>query len=216
MKVLVIGATGGSGRAAIEHLLGLGHQVTAFARRADPTTRPGLRWVVGDIMSAQDVDRAVAGHDAVVVTVGIRENPLRVRVLGPSGTPLHVRSAGTRLVIAAMKTHGVRRLVVQTSYGVGATRDRLRIIDRLLFALVLRPQIADTELQEADVTASGLDWVVVQPVHLTDADDDRAPQVTSDGTVGTSTVSRRSVGRVLAQAVSDPALVRRSLAVSGG
>ena len=151
----------------------------------------------------------------MVVTVGIRVNPLRVRVLGPSGTPLHVRSAGTRRVIAAMKTHGVRRLVVQTSYGVGATRDRLRIIDRLFFALLLRPQIADTELQEADVTASGLDWVVVQPVHLTDADDDRAPRVTSDGTLGTSTVSRRSVGRVLAQAVSDPALVGRSLAVSG-
>ena len=68
----------------------------------------------------------------------------------------------------------------------------------------------------ADVTASGLDWVVVQPVHLTDAEDDREAFVSVDGAVGKSAVSRRSVGRVLAQAVSDPTLVRRSLAVSGG
>ena len=116
-----------------------------------------------------------------MVTLGIRENALRVRLRGPAGTAADVRSIGTAHVVAAMARHGVRRLVVQTSYGVGPTRDRLRWIERLFFALVLAPQIADTERQQALVEASALDWVVVQPVHLVDGADDAAPFASSTG-----------------------------------
>ena len=35
MKVLVIGSTGGSGRAVVARLLAEGHEVTAFSRRGD-------------------------------------------------------------------------------------------------------------------------------------------------------------------------------------
>jgi hypothetical protein len=142
-----------------------------------------------------------------VVALGIQENPLRVRLLGPARTPIDVRSAGTRHVIAAMRTHGVRRLVVQSSYGVGPTRDRLRWIDAAFFSLVLKPQIADTELQEQSVRSSDLDWVVAQPVHLTDALDDALPFASTRGETRAMSVSRRSVGRYLAQAVVSPSLV---------
>jgi nucleoside-diphosphate-sugar epimerase len=168
MKVLVFGASGGSGRAAVEQLIALGHEVSAFSRRAAFDSALPVRTITGDVMRAADVERAVMGQDAVIVTLGIRENPLRVRLLGPAHTPLDVRSAGTRNIIAAMRSHGVRKLIVQTSYGVGDTRERLGFLDRLFFALLLKPQIADTELQQADVVSSGLDWIVVQPVHLTD------------------------------------------------
>src|SRR5690348_2808322 len=121
MKILVLGATGGSGRAAMQQLLAEGHEVTALVRRASGlgTSAARLRVIEGDAMKAGDVEGAVRGQDAVVVTLGIRENPLRVRLLGPAHTPLQIRSAGTRNVITAMRKHGVRRLVVQTSYGVG-------------------------------------------------------------------------------------------------
>jgi uncharacterized protein YbjT (DUF2867 family) len=215
MKVLVMGSTGGSGRAVVERLLAEGHEVTAFSRRPPDEARGRLRHVAGDAMDAADVARAVAGHDAVVVTLGIRENPLRVRLFGPARTPLEVRSCGTRHVIAAMRKHGVRRLVVQTSYGVGATRDRLRLIDRLFFALLLKPQIADTELQDREVSESGLEWVLVQPVHLTDAREDDAPFVSTHGETAKMSLSRRSVGRFLAEAVTSSAYVHRTVALSG-
>lgn len=219
LKVLVVGASGGSGRAAVDALLAAGHEVTAFARRADVLRQAvrshRLRLVNGDAMNPSDVDAAVRGQDAVVVTLGISENPLRVRMLGPARTPLEVRSAGTRNVIAAMRRHGVRRLVVQTSYGVGETRDRLRLADRLFFEVVLKPQIADTELQNREVSESGLDWVIAQPVHLTDGTKDEAPVVSTEGHTARMKVSRKSVGLFLAEAVSSPAFVRRSVALSG-
>ena len=166
-------------------------------------------------MNAADVERAVQGQDAVVVTLGISENALKVRLRGTSHTPRDVRSAGTRNVIAAMQKHGVRKLVVQSSYGVGETREKLGFVDRLFFALILKPQIADTEKQEVRVRASGLDWVLVQPVHLTDGEEDEMPAYSTDGQVVLLKVSRHSVGRFLAEAVSDPRFVGRSVAVSG-
>jgi uncharacterized protein YbjT (DUF2867 family) len=217
MRVLVLGATGGSGRAAVEQLLAAGHEVTAFARRAEAFApgAPRLHVFVGDVMKAPDVEQAVQGQDAVVVALGIRENPVRVRLLGSAHTPLDVRSAGTRHAIAAMRKHGVRRLVVQTSYGVGETRHLLRPLDALFFQLLLKPQIADTERQEREVRESGLDWVIAQPVHLTDEPVDAPPAVSTEGEVARNKVSRRSVGRFLAQAAASPTFLGRSVALSG-
>ena len=95
----------------------------------------------------------------------------------PARTPQEVRSRGTAAVVAAMTERGVRRLVVQSSYGVGESRDRLSLSSRLVFALLLRPQIADHERQERIVRDSGLTWSIVQPVYLTDGDE---PAVLSD------------------------------------
>ncbi len=215
MRVLVVGATGGSGRAAVEALAGRGHEVTAFARRAGAVFggRTGVRAVDGDATVPEDVDRAVRGQDAVVVTLGISEHALRVRLLGSAGTPLDVRSRGTAAVVTAMREHGVRRLVVQSSYGVGETRDRLPLASRLVLALLLRPQIADHERQERIVRDSGLDWSLVQPVYLTDGDEEAVHSATGD--VEGMRVSRRAVGAVLADLAEDPGERGRTVAVSG-
>lgn len=215
MEVLVVGATGGSGQAAVAALLAEGHEVTAFARRAGEVfgARDGVRAVDGDATSAADVDRAVQGQDAVVVTLGIAESAVRVRLRGSRGTPLDVRSRGTAAVVAAMQRHGVRRLVVQSSYGVGETRALLPLSSRLVFALVLRPQIADHEEQERVVRTSGLDWTLVQPVYLTDADEPAAVSTTG-GTEGMK-VSRRAVGSVLARLATGGDDVGRCVSVSG-
>jgi uncharacterized protein YbjT (DUF2867 family) len=217
MKIIVIGATGGSGRATVEQLLAEGHEVTAFSRRADRIgiASDRLRVVNGDAMDPADVGAAVRGHDAVIVTLGITENPIRVRLLGPARTPIDVRSTGTRNVIAAMQEHGVRRLVVQTTYGVGDTRDRLGFIDAMFFALLLRPQIADTEVQNELVHGSGLDWVIAQPVHLTDDAQDAMPFVSITGETGKMKVSRNSVARFLTSAIVSSNFLRREVAISG-
>ena len=119
----------------------------------------------------------------------------------------------TCAIIEAMKAHGVRRLVVQTTYGVGATRGRPSWMWRLIFASVLRPQIADTEVQEAIVRESGLDWVVAQPVGLTD-EDARETLLSASGEARSMAVPRRSVARFLADAVASPAFVHQCVALS--
>ena len=123
LNVLVVGSTGGTGRATVERLVAEGHRVTAFSRHADRLASEidNIITVNGDATDPNAIEQAVAGQDVVIITLGITENPLRVRLFGPACTPADVRSHGIKTVIAAMKKHGVRRLIVQSSYGVGAT-----------------------------------------------------------------------------------------------
>ncbi|NND30486.1 MAG: SDR family oxidoreductase [Myxococcales bacterium] len=216
-KVLVVGASGGTGRATIDALLKRGHRVTAFSRHAESLEIDSDRVSLhnGDATNPDDVDRAVAGHDAVIITLGITENPIRVRLFGAAKTPNDVRSAGTRTVIAAMQKHGVRRLVVQSSYGVGETRGGLRWLDRMFFGLLLKPQIADTEVQELEVRESGVDWVLAQPVHLTDDESREMPFASAEGQVRDWKISRKGVAEFLAFAAQAPEYVGQSVALSG-
>ncbi|KPK54746.1 MAG: epimerase [Myxococcales bacterium SG8_38_1] len=215
-KVLVVGASGGTGRATIDALLKRGHRVTAFSRHAESLDASSQRLTLlnGDATNRDDVDRAVAGQDAVIITLGITENPLRVRLFGAARTANDVRSVGTRNVIAAMHEHGVRRLVVQSSFGVGETRDSLRWVERLFFSLLLKPQIADTEVQELEVRESGVDWVLAQPVHLTDDDTDEMPFASADGEVRGWKISRKGVAEFLAFAAQAPDFLGQAVALS--
>ncbi|MGL5910777.1 MAG: NAD(P)-dependent oxidoreductase [Phycicoccus sp.] len=215
MRIIVIGATGGSGRAACQALLDRGHQVTAFARSA--TTMPAagrLDRVDGDATDTAVLQRVVPGHDAVVVTLGISEPAWRVRMLGAKGTAGDIRSRGTDAVLHSARAAGVSRVVVQSSYGVGPTRPQLGLVNRLVFAALLKPQIEDTERQEQVVRSSGLDWTLVQPVHLTDARDD-THTTSTDGRTRRITVSRRGVATVHADLVESGSHLRDTVSVSG-
>jgi putative NADH-flavin reductase len=217
-RILVVGATGGSGLATVKSLLAAGHEVTAFVRstRGLSEVSDHVNVVFGDVMNPEDLDRAVLGHDAVIVTLGISENPFRVRLRGTKATPMDVRSAGTRHVIAAMERHDVKRLVVLSAFGAGETRKQLRFVDRLFFRLLLHPQIADTEVQEKLVRRSGLEWVLAQAVHLTDERDGGNPYVSTHSKVNEWKVSRNRVARFLVEAVVKPNYVRKTVAISGG
>ncbi len=72
-RILVVGATGGTGRATIDELVSQGHRVTAFSRNADALAETSdlVTAFNGDATKPGDVDRAVRGHDAVIVTLGI-------------------------------------------------------------------------------------------------------------------------------------------------
>jgi uncharacterized protein YbjT (DUF2867 family) len=214
MKVLVMGANGGTGQVAVRELQSRGHDVTAFVRRQETWSPDSVRLFNGDAMNRDNVRRGVQGQDAVVVVLGIRENPLLVRLRGSATTPMNVRSAGTQNVVDGMHEHGIRRLVVQTTYGTGETRDRLPAKWRLIFSLLLGPQIADTEQQERVVRQSGLDWTIVQPVGLTDAGNANPVLVSVTGETRGMAVSRKNVARVLADAIEESTYVGRSIAVS--
>jgi nucleoside-diphosphate-sugar epimerase len=216
MRVIVFGATGGTGRATVRELLDGGHEVTAFSRHADQLGMRSerLHLVSGDALYPEDVEVAVARHDAVVVALGVNDNPLKVRVLHRSHTPTNICSEGTRNIIRAMKKHGVRKLVVVSAYGVGETRGLLPLPFKLAYRLLLKEQIADKERQEQLVRDSELDWVIVQPVGLTNARPKDEVVASASGEVRHSTVPRRNVGRFLVEAVLGDRFLHRTVALS--
>ena len=111
----------------------------------------------GTVLNAEAVLRAVEGHAAVLSTLGPRAD-----------SEPDLCSRGTRNIIDAMKTHGVRRLVQVTGAMIGHPHDRLGLVYRMIAAAVGEPSLRDRRLQEQLVIESGLEWTLIRPTRLTD------------------------------------------------
>lgn len=161
--VLIIGATRGIGRHAVRRGLAAGHTVRALARSARriPIDHPNLTKVSADALDQAAVERALAGVDAVVQTLGLP--PSRDRML----KPVRLFSDATRVLLAAMKRTGVGRLIAVTGFGAGDSRHRGGCLYDTAFELFLGRAYDDKDVQEDLIQDSGLDWVIVRPVILT-------------------------------------------------
>lgn len=160
MRLLIIGATGGTGRQLVAQALARGHHVTAFARTPSKvrTRHERLSVAKGDVLDHASVEAAVRGQDAVLSALGHK------RWLFPTT----ILSDGTRNVIRAMTALGVRRFVCETSLGVADSRGRLGLSYTLLLVpLLLHFYFRDKELQERYIKESSLEWIIVRPGGLT-------------------------------------------------
>jgi len=211
IKLLVVGASQGTGALVVAQALGRGHAVSAFSRspHKDPLEHPRVRKIAGSFHDAQAVHDAVAGHDAVVITAAatsmraFRDNPSYF-------------SDGTAHVIDAMKQHGVSRLVMLSALGVGESRPLLPFLARKLLAdLLLALPYADHERQERLVRESGLDWVVARPGRLTNG----AAKLSYRRAEGLervpATISRADVADFLVEAAATPSWVGKAVQLGG-
>lgn len=203
MKITVVGGNKGTGAEVVRIASEAGHEVTCLSRSGAEGLPAGVRGITGDALDADVARAAVAGADAVVVTVG-----------GASGADRH-RAAVTRSIIAAMRDAGVRRLVVQSSLGVGDSMNLMPGPARVFARAILGKALADHADQEAAVAASGLDWTVLRPGGLTDgpASGDRVVQETAEGRPMKSRISRADVATHLVGILDDPATFGRAFAL---
>ncbi|MFC7494001.1 MULTISPECIES: NAD(P)-dependent oxidoreductase [unclassified Nocardioides] len=208
-----MGASRGTGAELVSELVERGHLVTAYSRQAAGED-DRVRYVATDVLDREALGKAIVGQDAVAVTLGIPDNPFLVRLTRRASSPLDIRSRGTQGVIEAMREHDVRRLVVQTVYGIGDTYANLPFALKAFFALGIRPQVDDHERQEQLVRGSGRDWTIVRPTVLHDDPTDDAAYVGTDDRAPTMRVSRRQVARVMADALESSRTADQVLTVT--
>ncbi|MDQ0394442.1 NAD(P)-dependent oxidoreductase [Labrys monachus] len=161
MKILVLGATGGTGRLIVRDALAKGHEVVALVRsKARAAGLAGAELVEGDALDEAALTRAMAGCDAVVSSLGTAMSPFR---------EVTTLSTATRALVGVMERQGVRRLVCITGMGAGDSRGHGGFLyDRLILPLLLRKVYQDKDRQEDAIRASALDWIIVRPTVLND------------------------------------------------
>ena len=160
-RVLIIGASKGIGLETARQALEAGHHVRTLARSAAgmALSDPNIEKVRGDALKSQDVEAALIGVDVAIQTLGVG--------LGDLFRPVHLFSDATRVLISAMKTQGVKRLICVTGFGAGDSQASINCLQRLPFQIVFGRAYDDKSSQERLIKESELDWTIARPGVLT-------------------------------------------------
>ena len=156
MKVLVVGASGRTGRLLVAGALERGHEVTALVRAPERLgdLRERVRVVRGDVLDGGVASDAVDGQEAVLAALGAATR---------KGDPA-VSAQGTLNVIRSMQRYHVRRLVVLSAGGTqpGPDPNLPWAYERIFKPLFLKHACADLRRMETSVRQSQLDWTIVR------------------------------------------------------
>jgi len=151
VKLLILGATGPTGRELVAQALQAGHEVAALAR--DPAKITAAVEVIrGDATDGAAVAGASRGRDAVLSALGT----------GKSFRGDVVSRAAANLVAA-----NVRRLLFVSAFGVGESFSEAAWQQRFFFRTLLRSIYADKAKADDTIRASNAEWTIVRPVMLT-------------------------------------------------
>lgn len=207
--MLVIGATGGTGREVVRQAVARGLDVTVLVRGEAPADLPAaVRVLKGDVRDAAAIAAALDGQDAVVSALGVK--------LGQK--PGRERSESTAALVAAMEQAGVARLVSVSSVGVGPSLATMTKPARTLWPrMVGQERLDEVARADASITGSSLEWTLVQPPRLVES------TKTDAVTVGPATrvafgsqLSRAQLATVLLNALADDTTIGRTLIATAG
>jgi uncharacterized protein YbjT (DUF2867 family) len=207
MNLLILGATGPTGRHVVDLALQSGDTITVLARRPESLDDLAGQVIVvaGDATSHEDVAKAMIGQDVVISTLG-RSTSVRA-------DDLFTRAAAA--VIGAAKDVGVSRLVWLSSFGVGDTYRSASAVQKVMYRTFLRNIYANKELSEQEIRSSGLDWTLVYPTTLTKGPAKRTYRVGERLSMkGHPTISRADVADFMYKAAQRPEWIHRDAVIT--
>jgi putative NADH-flavin reductase len=211
MRLVVFGANGITGRLLVREALAAGHVVVAATRHPADFPLAGDRLVVEgvDVLDKDAVACAVEGADVVLSSLGV---PFR-------RAPITVYSAGMANIAGAMSRNGVKRLIAVSSSATEPSHHAdggfllNRVIQPLVTATIGKTTYADMRKMERFLRGSDLDWTVMRPSGLFDAEAVSAYELREDHADGIFTSRIDLAASMLAQ-VTTTQWLRKHVAVN--
>ena len=157
----------------------------------------------GDALKTDDIEEALVGVDAVIQSLGVG--------LGELIRPVRLFSVATKLLLEAMTSEGVKRLISVTGFGAGDSRANISYLQRLPFQIVFGRAYDDKSLQEQLIKDSELDWTIARPGVLTNGPQTDHYQVLSEASQWRNgIISRANVADFLVRQIQDQTYIRQS------
>jgi putative NADH-flavin reductase len=206
MKLVVLGATGGTGLEIVRQAIERGHSVTAFVRSAERLKSHQDRITVkqGDLLNSADLEQVIRDHDAVLSGFGPRV-PI-------SKADADLLQKFAIALTSAMLHAGVRRVVVESVAFL--FRDSIVPPAYLLGRLFFPGVVADSSAMEQVFRESELDWTFVRPPQLTDKPYTGKYRVREGHLPPFGfTISRADVADFLIKAVENPSSIGKIVGV---
>ena len=212
MKIIVFGATGGTGKLMVTQALAKGHSVTAFVRRPEGLPQdPHLRIIQGDVFDSATVADAVRGNRAVLSALGAR-----------SLKKMDLLSRAIPVILEGMRQEYVTRLIVLGAAGVhrdyGKYQNALtRIGLWVAKKTILKHPFIDQAAQERLLAASDVDYTIVRAPRLIDGPFTGTYRVLPDALPpGALRISRADVADFMLQQLTDPRFHRQGPYIGSG
>jgi putative NADH-flavin reductase len=160
LRLVVLGAIGGTGLELVKQALGRGHLVTAFVRSPERLKdfRDYIKIRQGDLLNSASLQEVIQGHDAVLSGFGPRAPR--------SEADSNLLERFALALTTAMSAARVRRVVVESVAFL--FKNSIFPPAYLLGRLFLPRTVADASAMERIFANTGLDWTMVRPPELTD------------------------------------------------
>jgi putative NADH-flavin reductase len=207
VPLLILGASGRTGRHLVEQALSAGHTVTAFVRdRGSLSSRhPKLHIIEGDVLNPDAVDAAMLGQRAVLSALGFS---------GRRGTETLLKA--TENIVAAMQKYRVHRLICLAPPPAKEGWARRGLLGRLLAPFLQKTLAAPAwERQLDSIRRLPLEWVLIRPTQLTDEPARGSYQVSVGWAEVPEGISRADVATFMLEQVQGRRYVRLSPVLGG-
>jgi putative NADH-flavin reductase len=212
MNILILGATGRTGRLFAQAAIAGDHNVIAIIRDKTKATVPGVTYVEGAPTDGILLSTALKGIDAVMVSLNINrtsDNPFAKIV-----SPLTLISDSIKALIPAMEKNGVRRVITVSAFGVGDSWKEMAFVGRWFIRCSnIWKAYEDHDRHEKALRQSDLDWTIVRPVMLNDKDLEGYKATMGKPTA--SSISRKGVARFMLDELESGNYVRQVVALNG-
>jgi len=214
MKILLLGATGRTGKKIIEEAIKKGHKISAIARDPDKLKGYDIEITRGTPYNYKTVEKAITGCEAVVNTLNVSrksDNPW-ARLAAPKD--LISRSASNS--IKAMEKMGIKRFVALSTIGAGRSwKTSPGILKFIVSISNLKVAFKDHGKQEEILERSAVDYTICRAPMLSSEINNTGAVATQEGKKPPSRVlSRNSAAEFFINIIEKNEHIRETISIS--
>lgn len=216
MHILILGATGRTGRILLKEALNRGHKVSVLVGHKSSLKTTSKLVVVheGTPLNKYTLAEAMQGCEAILSALNISrvsDNPwAKLR------TSKDFLSSSMQKMLDLAKENNVNRIIITTAWGVAETNNDIPFWFRWLIKYSnIRYPYLDHARQEEMLKQSSVNWTIVRPVILTDSEKEKDILVTLNNSPKPSLkISRKNVALFMLDALQNDVYSRECPVIS--
>jgi uncharacterized protein YbjT (DUF2867 family) len=214
MKLLLLGATGRTGKHIIEEAIIRGHKISAIARDPEKLKDFKINIIQGTPYDYETVERAITDCDAVINTLNISrksDNPW-----ASLAAPKDLISTSASNSIKAMEKAGIKRFVALSTIGAGRSWKTTPVILKFIVTISnLKFAFLDHGKQEEILENSSIDYTICRAPMLSAEINRTGAIATSEGEKPANMVlSRNSAAEFFINIIENNLYIRETISLS--
>ncbi|MEO9803952.1 MAG: NAD(P)-binding oxidoreductase [Reichenbachiella sp.] len=215
MRILLLGATGRTGKLVLTSALKEGYSVNCLVRKPDKTeAQDGMQVFEGNPSDEHALQSAMEGCECIMSVLNIsRHTDFPWSALR---TPENYLSEVMSQVIPMAEERNIQRIIICSAWGVAETKKDIPGWFRWFIENSnIGKAYEDHERQEQLLMQSNLNWTIIRPAGLTNSRKKQEIRESfNDVPKPALTIGRQSVARYMVSSIDNEQLIKQTVVIS--